>query len=152
MKIGDVIDRDLTAVTVEMAVGEVIEILARHRLSGVPVVDEEGHVRGFVSEEDIVKAALPGYFEYLQNASAIPDFGQFQTRLRRISREPVAKYMNTATTVFQEDDSDFSVAMTMIQKNAKRSPVVRQGILVGAVNRADLLERILAEDPGRPGR
>ena len=145
MQIGDVIDRDLTAVTGDMAVGVVVEILTRHRLSGVPVVDDEGRVLGFVSEEDIVRAALPGYFEYLSNASTIPDIGQFQARLRRIGREPVSKYMNTAVTVFKEDDSDFSVAMAMISKNARRSPVVRDGVLVGAVNRGDLLKRILTD-------
>ncbi len=152
MKIGDVIDRDLTAVTGDMVVGVVVEILARHRLSGVPVVDEEGHVLGFVSEEDIVKAALPGYFEYLSSASSIPDIGQFQARLRRIGREPVAKYMNTTVTTFKEDDSDFSVAMAMISKNARRSPVVRDGVLVGAVNREDLLQRILADYEGQDER
>lgn len=150
MKIGDVIDRDLTAVTGDMVVGVVVEILTRHRLSGVPVVDEEGHVLGFVSEEDIVKAALPGYFEYLsRSASSIPDIGQFQARLRRIGREPVSKYMNATVTVFKEDDSDFSVAMAMISKNARRSPVVRDGVLVGAVNREDLLQRLLADNEER---
>jgi 1-phosphofructokinase len=131
------------------SVSEAIEVLSRHRLTGVPVVDEEGHVLGFISEKDIIKAALPGYFEYLQDSSFIPDFDQFQARLRRISREPVQRFMVKKVATFKEEDSDFSVAMTLIQQNIKRAPVLREGVLVGVANRADLLERLMADGTGK---
>ena len=145
MRIGDVMDRDLTAIAPDSPVSEAIEVLSRHRLTGIPVVDEEGHVLGFISEKDIIKAALPGYFEYLQDSSFIPDFDQFQTRLRRISREPVQRFMVKKVATLKEEDSDFGVAMTLIQQNIKRAPVLREGILVGVANRADLLERLMAD-------
>ena len=146
MRIGDVMDRDLTAIAPDSPVSEAIEVLSRHRLTGIPVVDEEGHVLGFISEKDIIKAALPGYFEYLQDSFVIPDFGQFQNRLRRVSLERVEKYMVRKVISFQEDDSDFYVAMTLIKHNIKRAPVVLDGILAGMVNRADLLERIMCDE------
>ncbi|MCF7935564.1 MAG: CBS domain-containing protein [Synergistales bacterium] len=146
MKLAEVMDRDLSAITRDTLLGEAIEILCRHRLSGIPVVDSVNKVVGFISEKDIVKAALPGYFEYLRDSSFIPDFGQFHNRLHKISREPVEKYMISDVATFSEDDSDFSVAMVLIQKNFKRAPVVQNGELVGIVNRADLLERIMSSD------
>lgn len=146
MRIGDVMDRDLTALTSETTVAEAIEILSRHRVTGAPVVDEEGLVVGFLSEKDIVKAALPGYFEYIQDPSFIPDFGQLRSRLRKISRDRVERFMVKEVLSFQEDDSDFFVAMTLIRNNLKRAPILREGVLVGVVNRADILEHIMRDD------
>ena len=50
MLVGDLMDRDLTAVSPETTVAEAVEIMAGHRISGVPVVDEEGRILGFLSE------------------------------------------------------------------------------------------------------
>lgn len=136
-------DRDLTALSEQTTLATAIEVLARHRLSGVPVLDEEGRVVGFISEKDIVKAALPGYFEYIQDPSFIPDFGQFQSRLKKIRNEPVNRFMHREIVAFSEDDSDFFVAMTLIRNDLKRAPVTRDDVLVGIVNRTDLLERIM---------
>ncbi|QTX31302.1 CBS domain-containing protein [Aminithiophilus ramosus] len=149
MRVGDVMDRDLTALSEQATLATAIEVLARHRLTGVPVLDEEGKVVGFISEKDIVKAALPGYFEYIQDPSFIPDFGQFQSRLKKIRNEPVSRLMHRDVVSFSEDDSDFFVAMTLIRNNLKRAPVIRDGVLVGVVNRTDLLERIMIASDGR---
>jgi|GEM_PF-478570 len=93
MRICEVMDRDLTALSPDTTLSEAIEVLTRHRVSGIPVVDPSGRVLGFVSEKDIVKAALPGYFDYLQDPSFIPDYGQFQKRLKKIGQDPITKVM-----------------------------------------------------------
>jgi len=92
-----------------------------------------------------VRAALPGYFELLQDPTFIPDLGQFRFRLRRVSREAVKKYMTKKVITFAENDSDFHVAMIMIKNNIKRAPVVRDGALAGMINRADLLQHLMSE-------
>ncbi|KUL03476.1 MAG: Putative signal transduction protein with CBS domain [Synergistales bacterium 54_9] len=143
MRIGELMDRDLTALTPETTVGDAVEILSVHRISGAPVLDAEGRIRGFISEKDIVKAALPGYFELLQDPSFLPDFDQFSRRLRKISLDPVEKYMVREVVAFNEDDSDFQVAIIMMRENLKRAPVVSGDVFVGMVSRADLLDHLL---------
>jgi CBS domain-containing protein len=44
---------------------------------GLPVVDSDQNVIGIITESDIAKACLPGYYKELQNPSSIPDFDQF---------------------------------------------------------------------------
>ena len=61
MKIGELMDRDLTALHEENTVAEAIETLLRHHMTGLPVLDDDCHVLGFVSEEDVIKSALPDY-------------------------------------------------------------------------------------------
>ena len=50
MRICEVMDRDLTALSPDTPLSEAIEVLSRHRVSGIPVVDPSGKVLGFVSE------------------------------------------------------------------------------------------------------
>jgi CBS domain-containing protein len=143
MRIGDLMDRDLTAITPETTVADAVEVLSVHRISGVPVLDADGVIQGFISEKDIVKAALPGYFDLLQDPSFLPDFDQFSKRLRRISLDPVEKYMIRDVVTFDVEDSDFQVAMIMMRENLKRAPVVSGGAFIGMVSRADLLDHLL---------
>lgn len=143
MLVVDLMDRDLTAVSPDTTIAEAAEVLAAHRISGVTVVDEEGRVIGFLSEKDIVKAALPGYFDLLNDSSFLPDYGQFRKRLQRVSLDTVEKYMKKDVLVFDEEDTDLHVAMVLITKNLKRAPVVRDGVFVGSISRADLLDHIL---------
>ncbi|MDO9509298.1 MAG: CBS domain-containing protein [Thermovirgaceae bacterium] len=143
MLVVDLMDRDLTAVSPDTTIAEAVEILAGHRISGVPVVDDDGRVIGFLSEKDIVKAALPGYFDLLQDSSFLPDYGQFRKRLQRVSLDTVEKYMKKDVIVFEEQDTDLHVAMVLITKNLKRAPVVRDGVFAGTISRTDLLDYIL---------
>lgn len=145
MIIEELMDRDLTALTEDTSLAEAIEVLSIHRISSAPVVDLDGKVVGILSEKDIVRAALPGYFELLQDSTFIPDLGQFRFRLRRVSREAVKKYMTKKVITFTENDSDFHVAMILIKNNIKRAPVVRDGALAGMINRADLLQHLMSE-------
>ena len=64
MLVGDLMDRDLTSLGEDATLMEAIEVLSRHRIPGLPIVDTEGRVVGFLSEKDIVRAALPGYIDY----------------------------------------------------------------------------------------
>jgi CBS domain-containing protein len=143
MRIGDLMDLDLTAITPETTVAEAVEVLSVHRISGVPVLNVDGAIKGFISEKDIVKAALPGYFDLLQDPSFLPDFDQFSKRLRKVSLDPVEKFMVRDVVTFDVDDSDFQVAMIMMRENLKRAPVVSEKVFIGMVSRADLLDHLL---------
>jgi CBS domain-containing protein len=136
-------DRDLTAVSPETTIAEAVEIMAGQRVTGIPVVGEDGKVVGFLSEKDIVRAALPGYYDLLKDSSFLPDYGQFQKRLRGISLERVDKHMQTQVIVLEEQDTDLNAAMVLITKNLKRAPVVDGGVFSGVLSRSDLLDYIL---------
>lgn len=150
MRIGDLMDRDLTAIAPDTTVADAVEVLSVHRISGVPVLDGDGTIKGFISEKDIVKAALPGYFDLLQDPSFLPDFDQFSKRLRRISLDPVEKYMIRDVVTFDEEDSDFQVAMIMMRENLKRAPVMSGDAFIGMVSRADLLDHLLRSSGAIP--
>lgn len=148
MRVAEIMDRDLTAILETCPIGKAIRILHIHRMSGLPVVDEENHVTGFISEKDIVKAALPKYMNMLTDSSFLPDYGQFRKHLLDISDEPVKRFMITEVITFNEDDSDFNVASIVLKKNIKLAPVLRDGVMVGIISRTHLLEHMLGMEEG----
>ena len=56
----DVMTKDVVAVESDTPYKQIAEILAEHKISGVPVVDSDAHVLGGVSEADLLaKAEYP---------------------------------------------------------------------------------------------
>ncbi len=144
MKVREIMTRDLTAVERDVPVRELIFVLDNAEMPNVPVVDEEGVLIGFISEKDLIRAALPGYFEMLHSASFIPDMNQLTRKLGEIADEPLEKYMRTEVLSVTEEDDDLRAADLIIREGVKNLPVVDgQGRLVGRVRRIDLLRHFL---------
>ncbi|MCK4570678.1 CBS domain-containing protein [Candidatus Bipolaricaulota bacterium] len=144
MKVSEIMTKDLTAVEKDIPVRELIFILNNAEMPNVPVVDEDGILTGFISEKDLIRAALPGYFEMLHSTSFIPDMNQLSRKLTQIADEPIERFIQTAVMSVSEDDDDLQAADLIIRKGVKNVPVVdADGRLVGRVRRIDLLRHFL---------
>ena len=144
MKVREIMTKDLTAVEKDIPVRELIFILNSAEMPNVPVVDEDGLLTGFISEKDLIRAALPGYFEMLHSTSFIPDMNQLAKKLTQIADEPIARFVQTTVMSVTEDDDDLQAADLIIRKGVKNVPVVDEnGRLVGRVRRIDLLRHFL---------
>jgi len=144
MKVREIMTRDLTAVEKDVPVRELIFILENAEMPNMPVVGDDGGLIGFISEKDLIRAALPGYFEMLHSASFIPDMNQLANKLMQIAEEPIEKYMRRDVHFVTEDDDDLRAADLVIRQGVKNLPVVdADGRLVGRVRRIDLLRHFL---------
>lgn len=144
MKVKDIMTKDLTAVRANQSLKALIFLLEKSELSGVPVVDQKGVVVGFISERDIIQAALPSYFEMLRTASYLPDINQLSRRLEEIKGDKVEEYMTEEVITVEEDEEDIHVADLIIRNELNRVPVVDEdGMLAGIVQRIDLLGALL---------
>ncbi len=136
--------RDLTAVTADETIESVLRIMSSQLLSGVPVVSDDMKVIGFIGEEDIVKAVVPGYFSLLESSIFLPDMNQLFRNLNSIRDKPVSQFMKTPALVVNENASITHVADMMIKSNMKVLAVVdEQSRLVGIINRMNILRAVL---------
>ncbi|AEH51310.1 putative signal transduction protein with CBS domains [Pseudothermotoga thermarum DSM 5069] len=143
MRVSDVMVRDLTAVTPDETIENVLKIMSSQLLSGVPVVSEDMRVIGFIGEDDIVKAVVPGYFSLLQSASFLPDINQLFKNLNLIKDKPVSQFMRSPALVVNENANLMHVADLMIKNNVRVIAVVDDfGRLVGVVNRMNILQAV----------
>jgi CBS-domain-containing membrane protein len=116
---------------------QLVQLLAEHRVSAVPVVDERGHVLGVVSEADLLlKQEYP---------HGLADALWLESRRRRVERAKVggavaADLMTSPVVTVNRDTSVVEAARLLHAKGVKRLPVEDAlGRLVGIVSRSDLL-------------
>ncbi len=143
MNVKNFMIRDLTSVTEDTNLIDVAKILASHSVSGVPVVDLEHHVIGFISESDIIQSAFPGRFGQ-RDEFVIHNYAQLYSQLSSVGQKLVKDFMSRDVVVVNEDMDEEEVAELMLNRNYKILPVVRDNRLVGVINRAQLC-RVLME-------
>ncbi|MEU4792412.1 CBS domain-containing protein [Micromonospora tulbaghiae] len=143
-QVADVMTRDVATVTEETPYREVVDVLVRQRISGVPVVDSFRRVLGVISEADLLHKV---------ERSGHPDERRvFEGRRRRTAREKagalVARDLMTAPAVTTHERASLAATARLMDHEAvKRLPVLDDlGRLAGIVTRGDLLRVHLRTD------
>lgn len=146
MKIKEVMILDLTSVSADTPIKEAVRIMSRQRMVGLPVVDDNQNVIGIITESDIAKAFLPGYYKELQNPAFIPDFNQFSQQAKKIAHFPVKEFMIREVYTVEEDTSRTEAANLLFRKRLRILPVVRERKLVGILTPSSLCKNAIEED------
>jgi CBS domain-containing protein len=154
MKARDLMTTDVVTVGPETSVRHVAQVMLRHRISAVPVVDDEGKLAGIVSEGDLMRRAELGsakgrswWLELLVGPEdAARDYVKAHGQRAR-------NVMTGEVVTADEDMPAASIAAILEEKRIKRLPILRDGRLVGIVSRADLLHCIATAslDNAAPG-
>jgi len=116
---------NLITFTAEMPISEAIKFLNSHKISGAPVVDAKGALKGILSEKDCLKVALQSsYYEDWMAGS-------------------VAEYMTADVETVLDSASVVDLADKFIKSSLKRYPVLNEnGALVGQISRSDVLRAL----------
>lgn len=144
MKIKDIMIRDVTSVLTNCKLIDLIEILSRHKITGIPVVNHNQEVVGFISQHDIIKATLPNYLGIINSGSILSEFIQLSKNLKEYSQHPIEEFMRKNVVTIDEDDNEVLAADLLIRNKIQRLPVLRGGKLVGVVTLTDIC-RVLIE-------
>jgi len=120
--------------------------MSRQQMAGLPVVDNDQNVIGIITESDITKACLPGYYKELQNPSFIPDFDQFSQQTKKIAHLSVKDFMTSTVYSVEEDTSRTDAANLLFRKHLRIVPVLRSGKLVGILTPSSLCKNAMEED------
>ncbi|MFT6634380.1 CBS domain-containing protein [uncultured Alcanivorax sp.] len=103
---------------------EVVDALLQHKFTGLPVVDSQNKVVGFVSEQDCLRKLLISSY-HCEGSLVVEDF------------------MHDQPLTVKEDDSAVNVAELMVTEKPKIYPVVdAQGILTGLLTREQVLRAL----------
>jgi CBS domain-containing protein len=150
---GDLMTRDVAVVHPETSLLQAVKLMARRRISGMPVVDDAGAIVGMISEGDLVRwhegysGRQARWLDMLAEGTELAH--AFLQEIQNQNRK-VRSIMATGATTVTEDTLARDVARLMHAKNIKRVPVVHDGNLVGIVARSDLVRALaqkLGEEP-----
>ncbi|MEV6103493.1 CBS domain-containing protein [Streptomyces sp. NPDC051940] len=151
-KTGDVMTIDVVRVQYGTPFKEVAQKLIRHRISGLPVVDDDEKVIGVISETDLMMRQAG------QGEQEAAPYESWRSRLagwRRLSRgqrhkahaRTAGQLMSTPAVTVPAGETIASAARTMALHGIERLPVVdEEDRLVGIVTRRDLLRIFLRPD------
>ena len=143
----DVMTRDVAVVHPETSLLEAVTMMARRKISGMPVVDAAGTVIGMLSEGDLVRwheGHTDRQRHWLEMLAEGTDLAPAFLDAIREQRHKVRAVMAHCVTSITEDTQAREIASIMYDRNIKRLPVMRDGRLVGIVARSDLV-RALAD-------
>lgn len=142
----DIMQTEVITVKPSTTVRELADILAKHRISGVPVVDDEGRVVGMVSEADVIvqdaDLHFPFYIQFLDSIIYLQSFGKFEERFRKMFGTKVQEVMTEEVMTVSPDASVRDAAALMADRQVNRLPVVEGAKLVGIVTRGDVVRAI----------
>ncbi len=146
----DVMTRKVVTVTPDATVAQVAAAMTRHAISAVPVCEAGGKVVGMLSEGDLMRAfgkkhALrrDWWLNLLAEGEKLaPEFVDYL----RADHRRAADLMTGPVVTAKEDASLPELADLLFEHRIKRVPIVRDGILVGVVSRADII-RAVAQQP-----
>jgi CBS domain-containing protein len=145
MTAADVMTQNPITVRRTASILDAIRLMLEQRISGLPVVDEEGGLVGVLTEGDLLRRAEIGTERRTSKWLSIlsgPN-RQAEDYVRTHGRR-VEEVMTTAVASVTEDAPLETIASMMEKKRIKRVPVVNGRRLVGIVSRADLM-RVLAK-------
>ncbi len=137
--VSDLMEREVVTATPDMPVPTLARLLRDHRVSGVPVVDAEGHVVGTVSSTDLLWLC-----EILLPRPHDRD-GAHHNRRNHANTRTVGDVMTPDVFGVRPEDSLEELCRFMARTGLRRAPVMEDGRLVGMVSFTDLLA-LMADD------
>jgi CBS domain-containing protein len=136
--------RPAASVTPDTPARAVLKILSENRMAGVPVVNADGHLVGFVSDGHLLASALPKYVAEMEDLSFIKESGDAWVHyLAESADRPVSEVMSTEVSSVESGTSEVAVAHKMVHDGASSVMVTENGKLVGIVNRLELYAAVM---------
>lgn len=143
----DVMTTTVLAVRRETPLKEVARLLVERRISGLPVIDDEGQVVGVVSEADLlVKEQGPDAVPRGTLDRLLGESGQARQLRAKAEARTAGEAMTAPAITIDAAASVHRAAAQMIERRVNRLPVVDAGRLVGIVTRADLVRSFVRSD------
>ena len=145
MKVRDAMTEAAGLVTVspEATLKQVAELMVEHRISGVPVVDEDGRVLGIITEADVVSGETGGAGGQgmIARARAVGDPGALA--IPRTAGDA----MSAPVVTIGPDATVMQAAHQIAERGVNRLPVVdEEGRAVGIIARADVVRSFARSD------
>ncbi|MFE5921410.1 CBS domain-containing protein [Streptomyces sp. NPDC056468] len=148
-KVGSVMTGDVVRAEYGTPFKKVARLLADHRISGLPVVDEGDKVIGVISETDLMarQAVVPDPYEPERRFRLTGLTPSARRRVAKAKARTAGQLMTEPPMTVHAEDTIVEAARIMAQRRVERLLVLdEEDRLVGIVTRRDLLQVFLRPD------
>lgn len=127
IKAKDIMTEETISVKEDTPILEAVELMVKHDISGMPVVEDDLTLVGVLSEKDVIEL-------FYNNAED--------------AKKTVADFMTQPPIYFDADDSLEDVCDFLVKNIFRRVPITSKGKLVGIISVRDVLETVLKRKRG----
>lgn len=145
--ISEIMEKDVYYSHIDDTIGHVLELFIEKKISGVPIVNNQKEVVGFISDGDIMKyigKQKPKSIDAYSYMFLLYDEKSFEQKIQDLINLNVMRLATTKVVAVKADKPIDEVATILGNKKIKKAPVIDQGKLVGVISRSEITRYIAA--------
>lgn len=146
-KAKEIMEKNIISVHPDTDIVKAAEILLKHRINGVPVVDDAGALTGILCQSDLIyqhrKIPVPPIFVLLDGIIPLASSKKFNDELKKMAAVKVADAMVKNPVVVHPETPIAEIASLMVEKHFHTIPVVDEDKLVGIIGKEDILKVLI---------
>jgi PTS system nitrogen regulatory IIA component len=122
--------------------GQALDLLCVHQLMDIPVVDEQGDVRGVVSLEDVLGLSMPEHVRWVEDLTPILQFEPFSDLLRKQQETRLADFMREKYASVAPEVPAIQLARIFLGEGVRLILVLEGRKLVGVVTLSGFIAKL----------
>lgn len=147
--VAEIMTADPITVSPETSLQEAIQILVERKISGLPVIDNQGELIGVISETDLTWQAtgvdVPPYIMFLDSVIYLQNPAKHNQEVHKALGQTVGEAMNDRPVTVKGSQLVREAARIMHEKKVRRLPVVDdRDQLIGIITQGDVI-RMMAD-------
>lgn len=140
MEVKDCMKTSVIHCSSEITLSQAAEIMAKHHIGTLPVVNPESKLVGLVTLQDLVAFLLPDFLHMVENVDFVGDFGAIETRKMNaeLLNQTIQQIMRLPVSV-ASDAGLVRASAILLEHNLSDLPVVDDQMhLVGIASHVDI--------------
>lgn len=145
LKAKDIMTEEVITVEEKTTLEEFARILIEHQISGAPVVDRDGNLKGIVTENDLInrktKLHIPTILRLFDAFIPLGN-SRLEEEIKKMAASHVHDIMTSNVVTIKQETPLEDIATMMMEKNIHLLPVIQEAKLIGIVGKKDLIKGI----------
>ena len=139
----DIMTNNVITVRKDTLVNDLAEVLWKNKISGAPVLDEDGNVVSVVTESDLIdqnkKVHIPTMISILDSVIFLESSKKTEKEIKKMAGNTVQDICAMELVSVSEDTALDEIATIMAEKKVHTLPVMRDKKLVGVIGKSDII-------------
>ena len=147
----DIMTQEVLTVHKDTPVNQLAEILWKNRISGAPVLDDDGRVVSVVTESDLIdqskKVHIPTMISILDSVIFLESSKKTEKEIRKMAGNTVQDICAPELVSVAGDTPLDEIATIMAEKKVHTLPVLEGERLIGVIGKSDIIRSMAGGTP-----
>lgn len=143
LTVSDIMTRNIISATPETNLKELADILYKHKLSYVPILDIDGNFIAEVNVSDVLRLGIPDYATMVGSLKFLNTFEPLEELLKNEENLKIKQIMRKPSLQFSDDTSIIEAVLELTQNKRRHIPVVKDKKVIGIISIMDILNKVL---------